>query len=128
MPAIYPAFDAPLPDADAFSGRSLSYNLEALDALAFSFSVVSLTDFIDARTAMLDILSEEELPANLPSVQWYTAEEGLATVQGLLSHLEKHPELLAKHRDAILADLRHFAALLTDAQAHDVKFHLLVDI
>ena len=119
MAAIYPVFSTPLPSADGFDGSILSYNLVQLDQAAASAGLVSLSSFIDARTMELEVLEEDQLPENCPPVQWYPAQKGLSTVQGLLL-LSQHP--------ALVAELEHLEALLKQSEAEGVKFHLMVDI
>ena len=128
MPALYPAFDRPLPSADDFDGRSLSSDLGELDRIADSLNLVTLSQLIDARTMALEVLDEDQLPANCPPVRWYEAHEGLGTIQGLLLHLEQHPERLSQRRTALVAELERLATLLEEAKAQNIKFHLLVDL
>lgn len=128
MAALYPAFEVTLPAADDFNGRSLSHTLQELDELAASSALVALSGFIDARTMALEVLDEDQLPASCPPMQWYPAQEGLATVQGLLSFLEQYPERMPQQRVAVIADLDQLAVLLQEAQKQDVGFHLLVDL
>jgi hypothetical protein len=123
MPAIYPAFEKSLPAAENFDGRSLSGGLEELDSIANSLHIVTLSELIDARTMALEVLDEDQLPANCPPVRWYSAQEGLTIIQGLLSYFEQRDE----DRAAIVADLQNLSKLLEEAKSQHIRFHLLVD-
>ena len=76
----------------------------------------------------LEVLEEDQLPKNCPPVQWYSAQEGLLTVQGLLSHYHQPSEEANEVRLAHVAELEHLEMLLKEADAADIKFHLLVDL
>ncbi len=128
MSGLYPNFEPPLFSADNFNGYGLSSNLEELDEIASPLSLVTLSEFVDARTMTLEVLDEEQIPASCPPVHWYMAQEGLATVQRLSLFLEQHPDWVPQRRAAVTADLDHLAGLLQEAQKQDVRFHLLVDI
>ena len=128
MPSLYPIFDEDMPIAEGFDGASVSTHLEELDHIAASLSLLSLASFIDARTMALQVLDEDRLPANCPPVCWYSAKDGLVTVQGLLFYLKEHPEQLADMQAAVTAELRKLAALLEDVAKSSNRFHLLVDL
>lgn len=90
--------------------------------------MVSLASLIDARTMALQVLDEDQLPANCPPIRWYSAEEGLLAVQGLLFYLEEHAERFADMQASVVAELGKLAVLLEEAQKSSNKFHLLVDL
>lgn len=128
MASVYPVFDVLLPSADGFNGSHLSKNLDRLDQVAVATGLAPLAGFIDARTMALEVLEEDQLPETCPPVRWYSAQEGLMTVRGLLSHYNQSDEEANKLGLAIVVELKHLEMLLKEADEADVKFHLLVDI
>ncbi len=128
MASVYPVFDASLPSADGFNGSHLSYALDSLDVVAASNGLVSLSRFIDARTMALEVLEEDQLPENCPPVRWYSAQEGLLTVRGLLTHYHQSAKKSVELPSALVEELEHFEVLLKQAEADGANFHLLVDM
>lgn len=128
MSALYSAFEEPLPSAADFDGNALSGVLDKLDEIATSLNLTTLSEFVDARTMALEVLNEDQLPANCPPVHWYPAQEGLATIQGLRLYLEQHPEQLSQPIPALVVDLERLVALLEEAKSQNIKFHLLIDL
>ena len=61
MPAIYPVFERPLPDADNFSGNFLSRWLRNLDETASSIDLTPLSRFIDSNTMASEVLDDEQI-------------------------------------------------------------------
>ncbi len=55
--------------------------------------------------------------------RWFTAEEGLATVRGLLDYLTMHPERVAEVRQ-VTGDLRALEQLLRRLEREGIKWHL----
>ncbi len=76
----------------------------------------------------LEVLEEDQLPENCPPVQWYSAQEGLLTVQGLLLHYHQLSEEAGEFRLPLVTELEHLEMLLKEADAVGVRFHLLVDL
>lgn len=128
MSGIYPIFDLPVSSADRFDGKGLSANLEGLDEIAASLSLPLLSQFIDSHTMMREVLDEEDIPADCPPERWYSAQEGLTTVDGLLLHRHQHPEQISRDGDVVVMDLEHLALLLNDAELQSARFQLLVDL
>ena len=127
MSGIYPVFDPPMLSADSFNGKGLSADLERLDEIAASLNLPLLSQFIDAHAMMREVLDEEDIPVDCPPERWYPAQEGLATVGGLLLYVEQQPEQLC-HESATIMDLEHLASLLDEAERLNVRFQLLVDL
>ena len=57
-----------------------------------------------------------------PSEKWFSADDGLKTVNGLIDGAEKH-----KLDARVIADLREFQTVLEVAKQHDIGWHLAVD-
>ena len=56
------------------------------------------------------------------ATDWFSADDGLKTVNGLIDEAEKHA-LDAR----VIADLREFQTVLKMAKQNDVTWHLAVD-
>jgi hypothetical protein len=71
----------------------------------------------------LDLLRQ----AGPPGEEWFSPEEGLATVRGLIEFVKERPEKfrLVEH---LVGDLEEVERYLRAAQEHGVRFHLSVDI
>ena len=128
MTSLYPMFDESLPSADRFDGSYLSHALNKLDRVAAADGLVPLSSFIDARTIALEVLEEDQLPRNCPPVRWYSAQEGLITVQGLFLHYHQLPEASLEFEAGLVVELEHLESLLKEAETEDARFHLLVEI
>jgi hypothetical protein len=57
---------------------------------------------------------------------WFTAEEGLATVRPLITYLRANPGAF-RGTEAALSDLEDFAYVLEEADKRKVRWHLCVD-
>ncbi len=57
---------------------------------------------------------------------WFTAEEGLATVRALIGHLQEHPAAFPG-ADAAISELEDCACALEEAGKRGIRWHLCVD-
>jgi hypothetical protein len=101
-----------------------------LESLAREAGVRPLMEFFSASPEdILAFLSEhdQEPPdVELPPEQWFSPEEGLTTVRGLLAYLQAHPDAAAEV-DRLFEDLRQFDEVLVGLAAAGAKWHLAVD-
>jgi hypothetical protein len=58
--------------------------------------------------------------------EWFTAGEGLITVRALLAHLGNN-DVLGADQDRIVADLKEFEQVLSEADKQGLQWHLEVD-
>jgi hypothetical protein len=111
------------------SGRALGRSKD-LDRLAGAAGVRRLMEFYSYDPQwMAEFIAAEggELPEmGLPAEQWFPAEEGLATVRGLLGHLTANPQAVADQA-AIIVDLREFDGVLARLASEGLRWHLAVD-
>jgi len=117
--AYYIVLDHEIEGLDSMiDGKALSRHMESLDAAADQLGVRRLTEFfsIDPEEAA-EFLSEVE-DIKMPTLQQFSAEEGLATVRALLTRPEARPAL---------QDLQECERVLKAAAEHGVKWHLAVD-
>lgn len=108
------------------NGKSLARAGRSLDQLAAKTGVKPLMHFFSASAEDVGEFLDE---ANIDSVetmveQWYSAEEGLKTVQKLIAAVGT--ESMERQAD-VIADLKEFEAVLERAQRDGVRWHLAVD-
>lgn len=122
MPSFYIVLEKKLPDIDVYvNGHSLSKYNEQIEAIAKRAGVTPLMDFFSASPDELAALGVEMDKAKAPREEWFTAEEGLRTVNALLGNLGTLQEKRVEE------DLREFQRLLEFAKAKGVRWHLAVD-
>src|SRR2546428_6942340 len=77
-------------------GKGLSRHIESLDDAARQLGVRSLSEFISADPAQAaDFLEGEGMDTDdieLPPLQNFAAQDGLATIKALLSHAVVHTD------------------------------------
>jgi hypothetical protein len=73
-----------------------------------------------------DLLEEGET-FDPNEVTWFSAQEGLKTVLGLIAEIDKTPTLLAEP-EAVIDNLESMAAILTRLAEHGIRWHLAIDI
>ena len=130
MPSLYIVLEKKIPEADTYvNGNSLSKHNDELERIAQKLGVRPLMSFFSMSNEELSSL-EEEYAIDLGKAKsrtadtWFTAEEGLRTVNALLGNLS-----VSKLKDAarVEADLREFAGVLELARANGIRWHLAVD-
>ncbi len=111
------------------NGKALGRST-TLDRLAKQAGVKSLMEFFsqdpEEAAAFLEDQGVEYPTDELPAEQWFTPEEGLATVRGLLGHLAGQPDSI-REAAALADDLREFEAVLSRLAVEGVRWHLAVD-
>src|SRR6266404_7415238 len=109
----------------AMDGKSLSRQIESLDEAARELGVRPLSEFFSADPAqMAEFMQGEGIEADdveLPPLQQFTEEDGLATVRALASHA-------AARADGVAQDLRDCERILSAAAQHGVGWHFEIDI
>ncbi len=109
----------------SMDGKSLARNIEALDAAAKQLAVRPLSEFFsiapEDAAGFLEGEGEDSSELDLPPLQHFSAEEGLATVRALLAH----PAAQTPH---VAEDLRQCERILTAAAQRGVGWHLEIDI
>jgi len=69
-----------------------------------------------------DLLGEDVAGIDIPAAQWFSAEEGLKTIDALLGEADDSPELSVA-KDDLLGCQR----VLREAQKRGVRWHLAID-
>jgi hypothetical protein len=110
----------PLPDVD---GKGLARAWDALEPLCDLLGVASLMSFFSMSEATQRHFDFEE--AHLLQEEWFSATEGLKTVQSLLAYLQDHE--VAGVSSNTITDLQNFERALALAEQEDVRWHLSID-
>jgi hypothetical protein len=120
------------PGFDTFvNGRSLARHEDALERLALRLGVRPLIEFFSADENSMSLLIEEgagnrELLNRLPPPQWYSAEDGLTTVEALVGALKHEPQQLGTEGEQVLAELLEYKKVLQKTREREMKWHLAV--
>ncbi len=122
--ALYIALEKQIPDFDSvIDGKMLSKSEKQLAAAAKRLGVRPLMEFFSTSAEEAeDLLGDDMAGIDIPAAQWFSAEEGLRTVEALLAQAEISAELRATKDD--LLDCQR---VLRAAQKHDVRWHLAID-
>ena len=130
--SMYIVVEGEDPGFDIFvNGRALARNEDALEKLALRLGVRPMIEFFSADENSMSLLIEEgagnpELIRRLPPPQWYSGDEGLATVDALLTELEKEPWQLGSESAFVLDELREYSLVLRKTVERDLRWHLAV--
>jgi len=101
-------------------GKNLSRHIESLDEAARQLGVRPLSGFFSMDgEALADVIGDDADDMELPPMEQFSAQEGLATVRALLSRPEAQPAI---------EDLRACERILTAAAQHGVRWHFQIDV
>jgi hypothetical protein len=101
-------------------GKSLSRHIESLDAVARELLVRPLSEFISMDAdAVADVLGDDAEGIEVPPLQQFQAQDGLATVRALLPRREAQPAL---------HDLKDCERILSAAAEQGIGWHFQIDI
>jgi len=122
--ALYIVLEKEIPGLDTMiDGKKLSKAEEPLTAVAKRLDVRPLMEFfsISADEAE-ELLGGDMAGMKIPAAEWFSAEEGLKTVDALLAEVERSAELSAAKEDLLGCQ-----RVLREAQKQGVKWHLAID-
>ena len=122
--AFYVALEKPIPNRDTMiDGKMLSEAEKHLANAAKRLGVRQLMEFFStSANEAADLLGDDVAGIDIPAAQWFSAEEGLKTVDALLAEANVDPDLKAA-KDDLLGCQR----VLREAQKHGVRWHLAID-
>lgn len=107
---------------------------DVLEQLAQRAGVTPLMSFFsmpegewDEYVEDIQDLLEEDETFDPNEVTWFSAQEGLKTVLGLIAEIDKTPTVLAEP-EAVIDNLESMAAILTRLAEHGIRWHLAIDI
>jgi dihydroorotase-like cyclic amidohydrolase len=130
MPSLYIVLEKKIPSADVYvNGSFLSKHNDELGRMAKRLGVQPLMDFFSiSKEELLSLAEDYGASLNKPKAahqeKWFTAEEGLRTINALLQGLASSK---LGQSDRIEAELREFVKVLELAKANGVRWHLGVD-
>ena|SRR5258707_11157392 len=122
--ALYISLEKEIPGVDTMiDGKMLSRAEQHLSGLAERLGVRPLMEFLSVSAdEASDLLGEDVAGVEIPAAQWFSAEEGLKTVDALLAEADAFPESRAA-KDDLLGCQR----VLRQSQKHGVRWHLAID-
>jgi hypothetical protein len=130
--SMYIVVEGEDPGFDIFvNGRALARHEDALERVALRLGVKPLIEFFSADENSMSLLIEEgagnpELMRKLPPPQWYTAGDGLATVQALMAALQDDPQQLGTEGPQVLSELEEYERVLRKTMGAGLRWHLAV--
>ena len=114
-------------------GKAIAHADEKwLTGIMKKLNIKPIMDFFSANPEELADLfgdfGEEtgEMPT-MPEEEWFSAEEGLATIKPLLDYLGKHKGEV-ENQDYIVRDLEEYQRILEVLATEGVGWHLSIDI
>jgi hypothetical protein len=120
------------PGYDIFvNGHALARNEDALEKLAARLGVKPLLEFFSADHNSMALLLEEgagdpEWAKTLPPPQWFSPEDGLVTVRGLLECLRDDATMLGSETEPIVNELDEYAKVLEKTMRRNLRWQLAV--
>jgi hypothetical protein len=129
--AYYIVLQSEIDGFDPFvNGKAIAHaSEEELDKVFKALNVTPLAEFLSQDPGELaEFIADEgvDVPDDLPGEQWFTADQGLATVRALKQHLASNPKAL-KNAAAICEDLAEYEAVLERIKKESVLWHLALD-
>ena len=131
--AYYPDLEVQIEGYDPaveVSGKAVARAIEQLDEICERIGQRTLTSFYSESNAEAYESIGQAPPDDLPEdegVQWTEPADGLRTVTALADYLRSHTQEFA-NPDGILADLKSFRTVFSNALAHGTRFRLRIDI
>ncbi|HTV64615.1 MAG TPA: hypothetical protein VMD98_03370 [Bryocella sp.] len=130
--SMYIVVEGEDPGYDIFvNGHALARNEDALEKLAVRLNVKPLLEFFSADQNSMALLLDEgagdpEWAKTLPPPQWFSPEEGLATVRTLLDYLHDAPTTLGSETEAVINELAEYERVLEKTVQHSLRWQLAV--
>lgn len=120
------------PGFDIFvNGHALARNEDALEKLALHLGVKPLLEFFSADENSMALLLEEgagdpEWARTLPPPQWFSPEDGLATISTLHEFLREAPTALGADTSAVVSELTEYERVLQKTAMRNLRWQLAV--
>src|SRR5260370_40365459 len=122
--ALYITLEKNIPQVDTMiDGKMLGKAEKELAKAAKRLGVRPLMGFFSTSAdEAADLLGDDVAAIDIPAAQWFSAAEGLRTVDALLAEADPSDELRVA-KDDLLGCQR----VLREAQKHGVRWHLAID-
>jgi hypothetical protein len=130
--SLYIVVEGEDPGFDIFvNGHALARNEDALERMAERLTVRPLLEFFSADENSMALLLEQgagnpEWAQHLPQPQWFSPEQGLATVGALLQFLQGSPTALGSETAGVISELREYERVLRKTAERRLRWHLAV--
>lgn len=130
--AYYISTEKELPEIDSvidIDGKSIARISDFLEKekIYESLAVKPLEEFFgDDVSEFLDDVDDEH-DSDIGGEQWFSAEDGLTTVNALIGYIEAHKSAIPS-ADDVLVDLSDMLKILTVCKEHNSKWYLAMDI
>lgn len=127
--AYYIVLDNTEPGFDTFvNGKSIANETVKIDAICEKLGIQKLDDFISmSEDDISDMLGEDiDLPESAGE-QWFSADEGIAFVTAVISHIRSNPKDVMNAED-VLGDFEEYAEIFKKTKEIGAKWHLYLDI
>ena len=130
--SMYIVVEGEDPGYDIFvNGHALARNEDALEKLAVRLGVKPLLEFFSADQNSMALLLEEgagdpEWAKTLPPPQWFSPEDGLATISTLHDFLKDAPTTLGTETLLIVNELEEYERVLRKTATRNLRWQLAV--
>jgi hypothetical protein len=130
--SMYIVVEGEDPGFDIFvNGHALARNEDALEKLAMRLGVKPLLEFFSADQNSMALLLEEgagdpEWAKTLPPPQWFSPEDGLATVVTLLDYLKHASTALGSETGLVIDELEEYERVLRKTALRNLRWQLAV--
>ena len=127
--AYYIVLDNQDPRFDTFvNGKFLAKETATIDSICEKLGIKKFADFlVMSNDDISDMLGENVELSGDDREQWFSAEEGIAFVTALKTHINTNPKKLKK-TEGVLGDLAEYAEIFEKAKSIGAKWHLNIDI
>lgn len=124
--AYYIVLEKDMPGKNiSVDGKALAKEEEKLKEIARLQGVNDLMSFFSASPCEVEDFFDEYGDMDIPETEWFSPDEGLATVRAILDYMEMKPFI---NNERLLDDLKNFEEILLEAQKYNIKWHLAIDI
>lgn len=121
--AFYIVLEQEIPGLDTrINGKMLSRAAAGLRKIAKRLGLRPLPEFVSVSGDEVANLIGEEEEIEVPAVQWFSADEGLRTVDALLEELDHSADVKMAE-----VDLLGCQRILREAQKQGIRWRLAVD-
>ncbi len=105
------------------NGKFVAKEAEVLNQLAAKLDVMPLDEFL----SMTELREEFDVdPSTAPVNLWFKAEQGLKTIDTLITHLEQNPKAV-RNSKGILEDLHEYQNVFDQVKAKNFEWHFEID-
>ena len=131
MSSLFIVLESEIPGLDHYvNGHAMAKADRKLSKIAKGLGAVPLMEFFstepDEISEFTDDLGVETENVSTKQSVWFPSSSGLETVNALLTHLEKNPDVIKKS-DQIVSELKQWKTVLSSAVRNGKRWHLAVD-